>query len=146
MASITLSAEERATFVKRVQDMLRVSHCYDGDVNGRTSEAQKALDRFVNSAREKGKEKPVRIELAKATASDFDTWLRDADDVKNNLCPKPKAEKTKPKAEKPVAQARAQVRERAAEPRRERAPQRQNSPSHQGGGGGGGGAPIQGVR
>jgi len=133
MAAVTLSAEERTTFVKRVQDMLRVSHCYDGDVNGRTSDAQKALDRFVNTAREKGKGKPVRIELAKATASDFDTWLRDADDVKNNLCPKPKAQK-------PVAQ----VRERVPDLSPERAPQRQHSPSYEDGGGGA--APIQGIR
>jgi serine/threonine protein kinase len=127
VAAITLSADERAIFVKRVQDMLRVSHCYDGDVNGRTSEAQKALDRFVNTAREKGKGKPVHIELAKATASDFDTWLRDADDVKSNLC-------TKPKVVRPVAQ----VRERAPQPR----PQREYSPSR----GGGGGTTIQGIR
>jgi serine/threonine protein kinase len=139
VVAVTLSADERTTFVKRVQDVLRVSRCYDGEVNGRTSDAQKALDRFVNTAREKGKGTPVRIELAKATASDFDTWLRDADDVKSNLCPKPKPEKPVAQArERPPARERPTVRERP-EPRPQRAPQRDYSS-------GGGGGTIQGIR
>jgi len=138
-ASVTLSAEERVIFIKRVQDVLTAGQCYDGPANGRASEAQDALDRFVDRAHQKGKGKPIWIELAKATASDFDTWLREADDVKNNLC-------SKPKAEKPVAQVRERtpVKERAPEQRVQRAPQRDSSPSYQrggGGGGGGGGSP-----
>jgi serine/threonine protein kinase len=131
--TVTLNTEERASFVKRVQEVLKVNQCYDGAVNGSSgSEAQKALDRFVDTAHRKGKEKPVRIELAKATASDFDTWLREANDVKGDLCAKPK----------PVAQKEPRVRER--EPSRPQQRAQPRSPSYSSGGGGG--APIQGVR
>ena len=77
VASITLNAQERTTFVKRVQEVLKQSKCYEGDINGSTDDAQKSLDRYVKTARMKGKEKPERIELAKASASDFDSWLRE---------------------------------------------------------------------
>jgi serine/threonine protein kinase len=138
-AAVMLNTEERATFVKRVQEVLKVSHCYDGAVNGSSgTDAQKALDRFVDSARKKGKEKPGRIELAKATASDFDSWLREAEGVKGDLCAKPR----------PVAQKEPRVRE----PSRPQQRVQQPRPSYSSGGGGyssgggGGSAPIQGVR
>ena len=135
-ASVTLNAEERATFVRRVQEVLKTSHCYDGAVNGNSSsDAQKGLDRFVESARKKGSEKPARIELAKATAGDFDSWLRDADGVKGDLCAKPK----------PPAPARERVRE-TSRPSPPRHTSSGRSYSGGGGGGGGGGGPIQGVR
>jgi serine/threonine protein kinase len=139
VAATTLNADERATFVRRVQEVLKVSHCYEGAVNGSSSEAQKGLDRFVDSARKKGKDRPVRIELAKATASDFDDWLREADSVKSDLC-------VAPRPRPAVVQ-----KEPRPQPQREARPQRSYSPSRErygcyGGGGGGGGGPIQGVR
>ena len=131
VASVTLNAQERATFVKKIQEVLKQSKCYEGDINGSSDEAQKSLDRYVQTARQKGKEKPVRIELAKATQSDFDSWLKEADDIKGGLCT--------PVEKKPV-QARTQQRE---EPRRQAAEPRRSS-----GGGGGGGrvGPIQGIQ
>jgi len=66
----------RAAFVRRVQNVLKESQCYDGAINGRSGETQDELDRFVASAHKKGKPKPARIELAKATAADFEAWLR----------------------------------------------------------------------
>ena len=94
VAAATLNAEERATFVKRVQTRLSQSRCYDGAVNGRSGDTQEGLDRFVAGANQKGKTQLARIELAKATAGDFETWLRGADDVKGDLCaPKPKPPK-----------------------------------------------------
>jgi len=107
-ASLVLSADDRAGFVKRVQTVLKVGRCYDGAINGRSGETQDELDQFVASAHKQGKAKPARIELAKATAGDFEAWLRDADDVKGVTCPKPpKQEASKPRQE-------------AARPRRER--------------------------
>jgi len=137
VASITLNTQERTTFVKRVQEVLKQSKCYEGDINGSTDDAQKSLDRYVKTARLKGKEKPERIELAKASASDFDSWLRESDDIKGGLC-SPPSEK-KPVQSKPV-QAKTQEtprRQQAAEPRQR---------SYQGGGGGGRIGPIQGIQ
>jgi hypothetical protein len=98
VAAATLSAEDRASFVRRVQEVLKASHCSDGAINGSSIDAQKGVDRFVETARKKGKDKPAKIELAKATASDFDAWLHDANDLKTNLCFIPTA-----KAERKVA-------------------------------------------
>jgi len=63
VAAATLNAEERATFVKRVQEVLKQSKCYSGAINGRVDETQEGLNRFL--ANRKGKDAPARIELAK---------------------------------------------------------------------------------
>src|SRR5262249_10233244 len=86
VASSVLNAEERATFVKRIQEVLKQSRCYDGAINGSSDDAQKSLDRYIDSARQHGQDKPARIELAKATAADFDLWLKDAGVIKGSLC------------------------------------------------------------
>ena len=136
-ASASLNAEQRAEFIRRVQTVLKDSQCYKGDVNGTSSDAvQEGLNKFVNTARNKGNSKPVRIELAKATANDFDNWLQEADHVKSGLCVAPKPQ-PKPKAA-------------TREPRQPSRPQYRGGGGGGGygggGGGGGGGAPIQGVR
>ena len=135
-ASASLNAEQRAEFIRRVQTVLKDSQCYKGDVNGTSSDAvQEGLNKFVNTARNKGNSKPVRIELAKATANDFDNWLQEADHVKSGLCVAPKPQ-PKPKAA-------------TREPRQPSRPQYRGGGGgggYGGGGGGGGGAPIQGVR
>ena len=131
VSAATLNTDERATFVKKIQEVLKQSKCYEGAINGSSDDAQKSLDRYVKTAHQKGKEKPVRIELAKATASDFDSWLREADDIKGGLC--------SPPAEKKPVQAKAPQepkRQQSAEPR-----QRSNQ-----GGGGGRIGPIQGIQ
>jgi serine/threonine protein kinase len=110
-ASLVLSAEDRAGFVKRVQTVLKEGRCYDGAINGRGGETQDELDQFVASAHKQGKAKPARIELAKATAGDFEAWLRDADDVKGVTC------LANPK---PPKQEAARPRREAARPRRDR--------------------------
>jgi serine/threonine protein kinase len=129
--SVTLNAEQRADFIRKVQAVLKDSQCYKGAVNGNSEAAQEGLDRFVETAQKKGKAKPGHIELAKATASDFDTWLRDANEVKSGLCYVP------PKPKPPVQKAYSP-------------PRRSGGGGGYGGGGygggGGGGAPIQGVR
>ena len=88
--SAVLSGEERATFVRRVQEVLQKKSCYQGAINGRPDDAQKGLDRFADGADRKGKPKPARIELAKATVSDFESWLRNADDIRGEVCVTPK--------------------------------------------------------
>jgi hypothetical protein len=105
VAAVTLTSEERASFVKRLQQALKQGRCYDGAVNGRSTDAQESLDRFVAGASQKGLPKPHRIELAKATTSDFETWLNDASDVKGELCaPKAVAKPAKPEAVKTARQ------------------------------------------
>ena len=131
VSAATLNTDERATFVKKIQEVLKQSKCYEGAINGSSDDAQKSLDRYVKTAHQKGKEKPVRIELAKATASDFDSWLREADEIKGGLC--------SPPPEKKPVQAKASQeprRQQSAEPR-----QRSNQ-----GGGGGRIGPIQGIQ
>jgi Protein kinase domain len=142
--------EARADFVRKVQTVLKRSRCWDGDVSGRSDDAQDGLDKLVDTAKKQGKAKPTRIELAKATVGDFETWLKDADTLKGGLCapaPKPVEKPVAKPAEKPVAKAV----EKPAPARPRPPPERQYSaprPSYPSGGGGGGGgnAPIQGIR
>jgi tRNA A-37 threonylcarbamoyl transferase component Bud32 len=86
--------EKRAEFVREIQQVLKRSRCYDGALNGRSSDAQEGVNKFVENANKRGKAKPGRIELAKATVGDFESWLRDADDIKGGVCtPKAKPER-----------------------------------------------------
>jgi tRNA A-37 threonylcarbamoyl transferase component Bud32 len=82
----TLEAGQRAAFVRRVQTVLKQGRCYDGAVNGRSADAQPALDRFVASAGGRGWTRPARIELARATAGELEAWLGDADRIKGEVC------------------------------------------------------------
>jgi Protein kinase domain len=116
VAAAALGADERAAFVKRVQRLLSQSRCYEGAIDGRSGETQESLDRFIASAGQKGKAKPPRIELAKATATDFETWLQGAADIKGDVCaPKPKpakqeaAKTPRKREEESDAQARRQA-------------------------------------
>jgi serine/threonine protein kinase len=131
-SSAALNAEERATFVRQVQQLLKQGGCYDGAMNGRAADTtQDALDEFVARAAKKGKVKPARIELAKATAGDFEAWLRDAGQVKGEVCtpappPKPKVARPTREREEPVHRRRAE--RPVAEPR-EREPSSSGSGS-----------------
>ena len=122
LASATLNAEERATFVRQVQHLLKQGGCYDGAMNGRAADTtQDALDEFVAKAAKNGKVKPARIELAKATAGDFETWLRDAGQVKGEVCtpappPKPKVAKSR-REEREEPAPRRRTERPVAEPR-----------------------------
>jgi serine/threonine protein kinase len=133
VASTVLNAEERATFVKRIQEVLKQSKCYEGAINGSSDDAQRSLDRYIKSAQLQGKRRPARIELAKASAGDFDSWLKEADDIKGGLCSPP--HEKRPTASKP------QHRE---VPRRAQAAEPRARPSS--GGGGGRIGPIQGIQ
>ena len=135
VASSVLDAEERAIFVKRIQKVLKQSSCYEGAINGSSDDAQKSLDRYIKSVRLQGKDRPESIELAKASASDFDSWLKEADDIKGGLCSPPREKR--PTASKP------QHRE---EPRRAHAAEPRARPSSGGSGGGGRIGPIQGIQ
>jgi len=86
IAAAVLGTEERATFVKRVQMALKQGRCYDGAVSGRSVDAQESVDRFVAGAGQKGNANITRIELAKATAADFEAWLREASEIKGQVC------------------------------------------------------------
>src|SRR5262249_13538768 len=61
----TPTDEERAAFVKRVQEVLKRNQCYAGKINGRPDEAQQGVDSFVENAGKKGNAKPPGIKLAK---------------------------------------------------------------------------------
>jgi hypothetical protein len=114
VAGETLNEQERATFVKKVQAALKQGKCYEGDINGSSDDAQNGLDRYVSTARRMGKERPGRIELAKATVSDFEDWLRDADNIKDGIClPSAGPKFNRPARERAVSHPPA--RERATE-------------------------------
>ena len=124
VAAATLSAEARTTFVRQVQQVLKQGRCYDGAMNGRSNEdTQDALDNFVANVGKKRKPKPARIELAKATAGDFETWLRDAGEITGDICAKPKPPKQE--VAKPARQREESQRARAERP----AAQPKESPS-----------------
>jgi hypothetical protein len=86
IAATALEADERATFVKRVQMVLKQGPCHDGAVSGRSVDAQDGLDRFVAAVGQRGNANVTRIELAKATAADFEAWLREASEVRGQVC------------------------------------------------------------
>jgi hypothetical protein len=100
--------DKRAELVRKVQLVLKRSRCWDGTLTGRSTDAQDGLDKLVETARKRGKVKPTRIELAKASVGDFETWLKDVDAVKDGLCvpPKAKSEKAKPVASRGADKAR----------------------------------------
>ena len=90
--------DKRAELVRKVQLVLKRSRCWDGELSGRSDDAQDGLDKFVDTAKKRGKAKPTHIELAKATVGDFETWLKDADTHKGGLCvPAPKPVETWPR-------------------------------------------------
>ena len=128
VATATLSADERATFVRQVQEVLKKGRCYDGAINGRSNTGtQEALDDFVAGAGKEIKTKPVRIELAKATAGDFEAWLRAAGEFKGDLCA------AKPKPPKEVAKTpRQHDEENDQQPRRQVTAKPQAEPSGSG--------------
>jgi serine/threonine protein kinase len=118
---------QRADLVRKVQEVLKRARCYDGAVNGRGGDAQEGLDRFVESAGKKGAAMPRRIELAKASVGDFETWLKDTDAIKGDVCPvsKPPPVKVAPVEKKqPVARATTEDSER---PKAQRAPSESRS-------------------
>jgi len=107
----------RAEFVRKVQLVLKRSRCWDGALSGRSADAQAGLDTFVDAAKKRGKTVPARIELAKATVGDFETWLRDADAVKDVLCA-PKASAEAPEKAKRPREAQASEETAAKAPGR----------------------------
>jgi hypothetical protein len=79
--------EQRAAFVRRVQQVLKRSRCYDGALNGLGNDAQEGVNKFVDNANKRGRSNVVRIVLAKANVGEFESWLKDADAIKVGLCP-----------------------------------------------------------
>jgi hypothetical protein len=142
VAAVTLSADERTAFVKRVQTVLRLSRCYDGAINGRIGDAQEEANLYVATTSKKGRSRPFKIDLAKATASDFEAWLRDADEIPGDVCtpaPKVKAPAPKPEVAKPARQEPArQARQQREEAPRARPERRAAEPRESSSGGGGG--------
>ena len=121
------SDTQRADLVRKVQEVLKRARCFDGAVNGRGGDTQESLDRFVESASKKGAAMPRRIELAKASVGDFESWLKDADAIKGDVCPvsKPPPVKVAPVEKKqPVARATTEDSER---PKAQRAPSESRS-------------------
>jgi hypothetical protein len=107
IAVAVLGTEERAAFVKRVQTVLKQGRCYDGAVSGRGVDAQESIDRFVAAAAQKANANIARIELAKATAADFEAWLRDASEITGPVCA-PAPASAKPQAVKAPARRDAE--------------------------------------
>ena len=118
---------QRVDHVRKVQEVLKRARCYDGAINGRGGDAQESLDRFVENAGKKDAAKPRRIELAKASVGDFESWLKDADAIKGDVCPvsKPPPVKIAPIEKKqPVAKATTEDAER---PKAQRTPSESRS-------------------
>lgn len=82
----TVSEEERTILLRRVQDVLNRSSCYDGTIDEDIDRAQDGLNRLIEAADKSAKVKLARLELAKASAADFKTWLANAAAVRDNLC------------------------------------------------------------
>jgi len=128
-----------------VQTVLKQGRCYEGPINGRINETQGDLDRYISTTSKRGRSRPDRIELAKASATDFETWLRDADEVTGDVCvtkpTPPKQEAAKPprhEVVKPQRQEAArQVRQQREEAPRARPERRAAEPRESSGGGGG---------
>jgi hypothetical protein len=134
IAAAVLGTEERATFIKRVQMVLKQGRCYDGAISGRSVDAQDSIDRFLAAAGPKGNANIARIELANATAADFEAWLREASEIKGQVCARPPAS-AKPEAAKAAARRDAE-NERAPRRAPDAKPQGQAAGSTRPGSGG----------
>jgi hypothetical protein len=136
------SDEERKALVMRVQEVLKRSNCYGGDVTGRSSDAQEGLDQFVRVANAPDSGKATRIELAKASVGDFETWLKEADGI-TSRCPAAIA------APQPLPAAGARAKRRQADGKsvpRPRSAYPARLPARSGGGGAGGVGTVQGIQ
>jgi hypothetical protein len=94
------SGEEQATYVKRVQEVLKRNQCHDGNVTGRPDEAQESVDRFVENAKRSGQAQAPRIKLAKASVGDFEAWLSEVEKARWEPCLR---EAPKERARAPIA-------------------------------------------
>jgi serine/threonine protein kinase len=111
--------DKRTELVRRVQLLLKRGHCWTGALSGKSAETQDGLDKFVAAARKRGKSKPVRIELAKASVGDFESWLRDADTIKEGLCaPPPETRAAPTTASRPAPPERPRRAESSEAPAR----------------------------
>ena len=129
VASLTLNANDRAVFVRRVQQVLKQGGCYEGAINGRGTETQDELDRYIASAKRSGKADLPRIELAKASTGDFENWLREAEPIKGSLCvTKPKPRDELAKVQRRRQEVEREERPRARAERREAEPRESSSP------------------
>ncbi len=109
--------DRRVEFVRKIQEVLKRNHCYDGAVNGRHKDTQEGLNSFVEHASSKGISKPARIDLAKANVGDFESWLRDAEAIKSSLCtparPIVREDKVRPATRAKVTKAVPERQEKA---------------------------------
>jgi tRNA A-37 threonylcarbamoyl transferase component Bud32 len=95
--------EERSALVRRIQQTLKRNQCYDGGLTGRSDDAQVPANKFVDSARKRGSRQIERIELAKASVGELETWLRAADLVKTAVCAPQEQQEARPPPKRPVA-------------------------------------------
>jgi hypothetical protein len=83
------SEQRRTALIQRVQQVLKRNLCYDGPDNGKAGEVQEDVARFIRRVRESAKGKLQDIDLAKATDSEFDAWLRDAEAIQGPVSCQP---------------------------------------------------------
>ncbi|MGD9784136.1 MAG: serine/threonine-protein kinase [Hyphomicrobiaceae bacterium] len=63
----------RAVYIKRMQAALMTSQCYSGELDGDADTTSAALTSFETSFRGEGE--PQKIDVASASAGEFETWL-----------------------------------------------------------------------
>ncbi len=75
--------EERTDYVKKVQTALKTNQCYSGEVNGDIEDTSLAMVAAEQSLKSDFR----RIDLARATSSDYDSWLSWMRDLRSFSCP-----------------------------------------------------------
>lgn len=98
------SAEEERAYMMQAATLLKKHKCFEGLSEEVAGDAQKAIARLEQGLVRIGRAKFPHLELAKATVAEFDTWLKEAETLKGEVCVAP------PPHRPPVAQPRAAPR------------------------------------
>jgi hypothetical protein len=135
--------DKRAEFVRKIQLVLKQNRCYDGSLTGRSNDAQEGVNKFVENAQQARQSQawPDRASQSHGRRT-YETWLKDADTVKDGL-------RTPGQAQSPWPLRKSRTRRRAAAAIYGAATTLQR-PAYRGGGGGGVGwwrrGTIQGIQ
>ncbi len=119
------AGDARRQYLIKMQTALKDGKCYDGKLNGDIGDASGALEKFETTyTKQKGK--PQAINLASATAGEFEGWLNWFGRLEGFVCPKPPAvekKKSTPKYKKrPSQRSKPSTRKKRTRKKRSKSP------------------------
>lgn len=83
--------DQQREFVTKVVAQLKRFKCFEGLSENTAGDPQKGIERLVHSYPRLGRGKAPQLNLVSGTVGDFETWLRETDAVKADVCAAPPA-------------------------------------------------------